>query len=232
MGSTPDLGKYNRDIKGYAKAVSEIYAGNHTGVNLDYEYAHWVQNDLNRMLIRLARYKFAAKLLQKSDVVLEVGCGTGLGSIFLSQFSKEVKGIDVKESDIKTAEILNKRPNVSFEVMDFNDETGSYDAIVALDVFEHFPLEIGMEFLTKISRRLNRTGIAIIGSPSVYSFPYQSAISQSSHVKCYDGDELKALGASVFDRCLLFSMNDEVVHMGNTKMSWYYFLIGFYPNAV
>ncbi len=44
--------------------------------------------------ILLARYKFAAKLLKKTDTVADIGCGHGLGSIFLSKFAKQVTGVN------------------------------------------------------------------------------------------------------------------------------------------
>ena len=226
-----DIGNYNKNPGEYEKIVLDIYKNYPDGVNLDSEYADWIQSNLNRFLIRLSRYKFASKMLSHRDNVLEIGCGTGLGSIFLSQFSSTVIGIDVKKSEIDTAIELNKRKNCSFEIHDFFDwDKDNFDAIVALDVIEHYSALDGEKLLQNCARKVkNENGMVIIGTPSIYSFPYQSPISQASHIKCYDADELKQLVEKYFSRVLVFGMNDELVHTGNSKMSWYYFVIGVNP---
>src|SRR5215831_11687173 len=54
------------------------------------EYAELFETNTLQVLIKLARYKFVARMLKKTDDVLEVGSGTGLGAIFLSQHVKRV----------------------------------------------------------------------------------------------------------------------------------------------
>ena len=71
--------------------------------------------------------------------------------------------------------------------------------------------------------------MAVIGTPSIYSYPYQGHLSQAGHIKCYDQKELTDLMESVFGRTVALSMNDEVVHTGHPKMSWYYFVLAFNP---
>ncbi len=67
---------------------------------------------------------------------------------------------------------------------------------------------------------------------SIHSLPYQSKYSQAAHIKCYDQHKLVALMGNYFGRTLAFSMNDELVHTGNPKLAWYYFVIGVLPHAV
>ena len=95
---------------------------------------------------------------------------------------------------------------------------------------EHFNEIDGDVLLQKCAEKVKKSnGMVIIGTPSIYSFPYQSPISQASHIKCYDLDELKQLVGKYFSRVMAFGMNDELVHTGNAKMSWYYFVIGVNP---
>jgi 2-polyprenyl-3-methyl-5-hydroxy-6-metoxy-1,4-benzoquinol methylase len=225
-----DIGSYNSDPQRYQQLVDELYSEN-PSITLPPEYASFVKNNLLRLLIRLARYKFVARLIKKGDRVLEVGCGSGLGSIFLSQHCAHVTGLDVKTTEIEEANSINRRENVEFKVGDLFEIEASqvYDVIVNLDVIEHMPVEQGHQLVAAMARRLEPTGMLIIGTPSIYSYEYQSPMSQASHVKCYDQEELLALVDNYFGRTLAFSMNDEVVHTGFSKMAWYYFVLAFMP---
>lgn len=223
-------GKYNADPEAY-KALAEKVYRDFAPIVLGPEYAQFVEKNLLQFLIRLSRYKFAAKLLGQSDDVLEVGSGTGLGSIFLSQFCARVTGIEIKSGEVAEAANILRRDNVEFVCGDFFDypKDRVHDAVVSLDVIEHLEPDVGVRFVEAMSRHVDPAGMAIIGSPSVYSYPYQSDISKASHVKCYDLPELKSLVGRFFGRTISFSMNDEVVHTGYHKLAWYYFVIGFCP---
>lgn len=228
-----DPGTYNKDQRLYAKLVRDLYARYPKGVTLSAEYAEFVDSNLLHLLIRLARYKFVARMLKKTDRVLEVGCGSGLGSTFLSQHCAHVTGIDVKVGEIEDAKGLSRRTNVEFKVVDLfkADDLGLYDAVVNLDVIEHMPPKQGRKLLEAMAKRLKPTGMLVLGSPSLYSWKYQGPFSQASHVHCYDQGELVALVDEFFGRTLPFSMNDEVVHTGHPKMAWYYFILGFMPKV-
>jgi 2-polyprenyl-3-methyl-5-hydroxy-6-metoxy-1,4-benzoquinol methylase len=198
---------------------------------LNWEYDYFVKNDMLRLLIRLARYKFIAKQISSKDCVLEVGCGSGLGSVFLGQHCKSVLGIDLNESEIQEARKINRRRNVKFETGDIFDyhPFAKFDVLVALDVIEHLPPADGKKLVNVLSSLVNDKGMVIIGTPSIYSYPHQGELSKAAHVKCYDLDELCSVVGKYFHRILRFSMNDEIVHTGHPKMAWYYFLLCFMP---
>lgn len=225
-----DIGSYNTNPERYRYLVDELYA-KYPEVSLPPEYAYFVEKDLLRLLIRLARYKFVVRLIKKTDRILEVGCGSGLGSVFLSQHCAHVTGIDVKATEVEEAMSLCRRENIEFRTCDLFDLDGSqkWDVIVALDVIEHMPIEQGQKLVANIPRHLKPEGMLVIGTPSIYSYEYQGPLSKASHVKCYDQQELVELMEEYFYRILPFSMNDEVVHTGHPKMAWYYFMLGFYP---
>ena len=135
-----DIGRYNANPELYRQLVEELYANN-PPLTLGAEYAEFITNNQLRLLIRLARYKFAARLLKPTDRVLEVGSGSGLGALFLAQHCAEVTGLEIKQSELAEARAINRRSNVRFDDTDFFDlaTSESYDAIVALDVVEHLP---------------------------------------------------------------------------------------------
>jgi 2-polyprenyl-3-methyl-5-hydroxy-6-metoxy-1,4-benzoquinol methylase len=227
-----DAGKYNQDQARYQNLVDQLYETYDGGVTLPPEYAYFMEKDLLRLMIRLARYKFLCRLMKPTDRVLEIGSGSGLGSIFMSQHCAHVTGLEVKATEIAEARAMNRRKNVEFVCGDLFDVPieQRYDMVVALDVIEHMPIEQGRKLVEAMCRRLKPTGMLVIGTPSIYSYPYQSALSQASHVKCYDQRELVELIDQFCGRTLPFSMNDELVHTGYAKMSWYYFVLGFVPH--
>ncbi len=229
MGKDPN--SYNANPEIVEEILNDIHA-NYPDTVLGPEQTYLFEHDLLRFTIRLARYKFVARILQKTDRVLEVGCGSGMGAIFMGQHAASVKGIDIRPSEIESATGLNRRDNVSFELQDVFEFEGDdqYDVVVSLDVIEHMDEEQGREFVERLARRVKPDGMLVIGSPSHWSFPHQSKISQAGHIKCYKQEELVALLGEYFDRTIPFSMNDEVVHTGHPKMAWYYFVLGLVPN--
>ena len=149
-----DIGPYNADPDRYQELVDELYA-NYPSITLPPEYASFVQDNLLRLLIRLARYKFVARLIKQSDRVLEVGCGSGLGSIFLSQHCAHVTGLEVRTTEVEEARAINRRENVEFVVGDLFElaDSQKYDVVVNLDVIEHMPLEQGRELVAGMASR-------------------------------------------------------------------------------
>lgn len=221
---------YTKDHAEYVRLVDEMYDG-HPPVTLSPEYGFLVEKDMMTLLIRLARYKFVSRQLKATDKVLEIGCGSGLGAIFMGQHCQEVLGLDVFDYEITDAERVNRRDNVSFLQQDFFDfeSPSPFDVIVLLDVIEHMAEETGRRLIKKTATHLAPDGMLIVGTPSVHSLPYQSPGSQAGHVKCYDKGELVDMIEDYYGRALAFSMNDEMVHTGYHKLAWYYFTLSFMP---
>jgi 2-polyprenyl-3-methyl-5-hydroxy-6-metoxy-1,4-benzoquinol methylase len=226
-----DTGIYNKDNKLYAILTKELYEQYPDGITLPPEYAQFAHENLLQVLIRLSRYKFVSRLMRKTDNVLEIGSGSGLGAIFIGQHCKSITGIEIKETELDEARRINTRSNVRFRKADFFKVNNKkrYNAIVALDVIEHLPYELGEKLIAKTCSHLKQDGFLVVGTPSIYSYEYQGKLSKASHVKCYDQQELVELMESYYRRVIAFSMNDEVVHTGHPKMAWYYLMLAFYP---
>ena len=181
--------------------------------------------------IKLARFKFAAKMLSPTDRVLDLGCGTGYCSYFYSRYAKWVVGVDLF-SDMSDAELKYRGQNLRFlkgDVLNLPAEISNaeFDAVVSTDVVEHFSREDGERIIATSHKLLSDRGMVIVGTPSKFSSAYRSAQSRAGHIHEYEPDELRELCGRYFKRTLMFSMNDEVVHTGFSKLAWFVFVLGF-----
>ena len=190
--------------------------------------ANW-HSDPKRLVFVLSRYKFVAKMLSGKKKVLEVGCGDGFPIRILLQEVGTVHAVDIDPLFIQ--DIVERADNdwpFTCAVHDmlaapFNEK---YDAAYSLDVLEHIAKNHEQQFLQNITDSLTKTGVLIIGMPSLESQTYASPLSKIGHVNCKTGPELKLLMKQYFDNVFMFSMNDEVVHTGYQPMAQYLFAIG------
>lgn len=176
------------------------------GSNLDIVW----REDPRMLGIRLARYKFVAKMFAGFERVLEVGAGDG----FLSKVVKhEVGRLDLTDAHPETG-IPHWNP------LDTKKDA-IYDGVYALDVLEHVSPEDEGQFLKRLKGAMKPTGVLIIGMPSRESQAHASWKSRESHVNCKTETELKSLLGEHFRNVFTFGMNDEVVHTGFGPMCHY-----------
>ncbi|MGJ0452985.1 MAG: class I SAM-dependent methyltransferase [Methylocystis sp.] len=185
----------------------------------------WAWHDDPRHLVfTLARYKFVAKMLAGSKRVLEVGCGDGFPTRLVAQAVESVVGIDFDSEFIGDANMrFSKRWPIEFRTHNIlrGPVAEIFDAAYSLDVIEHIPLDLEDVFLSNITQSLSRHGVLIIGSPSLESQNFASPQSKEGHVNCKTADELHVALGRHFENVFVFSMNDEVVHTGYSKMAHY-----------
>lgn len=192
-------------------------------------YEKQIKNNPLMVAIKFARYKFIAKLLQKEDRVLEIGCNDGVSSNFFSQYCKSVDAIDLDDKAVKEAS--DNFPHINFKCVNaltYNFEK-KYDVIIMLDFIEHFTKDDGEKLLEKYSQLLSNRGMIMVGTPSKYFEEYRAEHNKLHHLHEYYPEELEELMYKYFNRTMMFSMNDEVVHTGNLKLAWFIYSIGSYP---
>lgn len=177
----------------------------------------WMEEPV-RVLFVLARYKFVASMLRGYDRVLEVGCGDGLGSALVASNVGHLTAIDQDTMMIESAKRCQK--GIEFKC---TGEIEKADAIYSIDVIEHIPYVESRDWLNKLAFH---APLVIIGSPSKESQRYASPLSKANHVNCMTQPELKTLMKYYFRHVLMFSMSDELVHTGFSKLSHYNFAIG------
>jgi hypothetical protein len=79
--------------------------------------------------------------------------------------------------------------------------------------------------MENICRSLREDGVFIAGCPSLESQVYASEISKAGHVNCRSGRDLRNAMRGYFHNVFLFSMNDEMLHVGFPQMSHYHFVL-------
>jgi len=187
--------------------------------------------DPKRLLFVLSRYKFVAKLLSGFQQVLEVGCGDGFGSRLVRQHVGRLVVTDFDDRLIDHIRTQAAPPGLELVPILWNPsrDVGQFElqfcGVYALDVLEHIPREDEDRFLESLAGVLKPDGCLVLGSPSLESQEYASPESRAGHVNCKTAEGLKDLVKKYFKTAHCFSMNDELVHTGFSRMSHYNFVI-------
>lgn len=113
-------------------------------MNIQEAYNEWsLQYDSDRNLTRDLDRVATETILANSryQTILEIGCGTGKNTVFLSQISEQVYAIDFSVAMLKLAQEKLKSDNVSFSVADITKPWSygdrSVDLVVCNLVLEH-----------------------------------------------------------------------------------------------
>jgi 2-polyprenyl-3-methyl-5-hydroxy-6-metoxy-1,4-benzoquinol methylase len=213
--------KYAKDcyvpIKHYNNIKSNITLGANTSAIL--------LSDPKLILFTLSKYKFAGKHINKSDIVLEIGCMDGFASLLLSSFCKELIAVDFYQSHIQDAKkyICEHVENIEFKGLDFLESEFDleFDFCVSFDVLEHIDPKQSDLFIDKVFAALKHDGSAIIGVPSLNAQRYTSNVNKNSHINCKSRQSRLCELRKKFKKVYVYSMNDEVVHTGYFEMAQY-----------
>ena len=110
----------------------------------------------------------AAKLLLKPGMkVLDIGSGWGGFALYLArEHGVEVTGLTLSSEQLAYAEARAAREDrsgrVRFALRDYRDETGTYDRIVSVGMFEHVGVNHYRRYFSQIRERLNPDGVALL----------------------------------------------------------------------
>lgn len=184
--------------------------------------------DPKHLAFTLSRYKFAAKMMQNCEHIVEVGCGEGIGSlVLLAETSARITGIDFDESQIKYA-CDNVLPHSSGRAFFVHQDiiTTPYkgyeaDALLSLDVIEHVHPSEQASFFENCLACLGTSGIAVFGTPNRLASIFASPRSKEGHINLFDANRLHTTLSEYFEHVFIFSMNDEMVHTGFNKLAHY-----------
>jgi 2-polyprenyl-3-methyl-5-hydroxy-6-metoxy-1,4-benzoquinol methylase len=210
--------KLFRDSNGNVKEMLSIHQG--------YTFS---ENPFDFFII-LARYKFASKILQDKNNVLDIGCGHGFGSAFLSSVIKtKLTAVDIDEDLVKYSALSHSKSNIDFKTFNLLDYDLKYkekfDGICSMDVIEHFEYEKIDFVIDQYANLLVQGGVAVIGTPNKNSNQYASKRRKESHPFEFEYKDYKEKLSKSFSNVFIFSMTDEVVSTSFPELAWYHMAV-------
>ena len=157
-------------------------------------------------------------LVQPKGKILDVGCGPGVDSQYMSLKGFDVIGIDNAEQMLALAR--QKKSNAKFVLHDmitWNRESSSFDAILASYSLVHIPKNKIQRVLKKFNRMLKKKGILSIniheGESEEISIPEPFAPNLMTDLNIMSIAEIKHLlefnGFSIINCFLEKALNDK-----------------------
>jgi cyclopropane-fatty-acyl-phospholipid synthase len=108
----------------------------------------------------------AAKLrLSLGTSVLDIGSGWGGLALYLAEIGgAQVTGITLSQEQYRraTTRAVERRQDVTFELLDYRDVAGQFDRIVSVGMFEHVGVGFYQAFFDQCSKLLANDGIALL----------------------------------------------------------------------
>ncbi len=173
-------------------------------------------------LYHLARYKYISRLVRKDWSILEVGCGTGYGSNFLSDFCSSMNACELDKEVLDKAKSRFKKQNL---VYSYEPVKSEYDSVVCLEVIEHMTKKEGEALVEFLHGKLRNKGVAFISTPRKIDNPSENR--KKYHIHEYTYEELIETLEQKFDNVLVLSQIDELIGTQNKNTAWNYFAICF-----
>lgn len=115
-------------------------------------------------VIRVMEYRWASQFCEGMKV-MDLGCGTGSGTMILGEKAREIVGVDTSHASIEIAKKMKVPSHISFKLVvegQLPFENESFDVIVANNVIERIynPTEI----MIKVGRILKPGGILVVAT--------------------------------------------------------------------
>lgn len=114
--------------------------------------------------LSISALKDFLSLLPKPAKILDVGCGGGQDSKFLSENGCDVLGIDISAEMIKLARKYSPKSNFILTDVHELPKATEYDGIWCSRVFHHISMDKQRAFLNKLNTLLKKGGILHITS--------------------------------------------------------------------
>jgi cyclopropane-fatty-acyl-phospholipid synthase len=137
--------------------------------DMQYSCAYWREGTQSLEQAQLDKKRhIARKLLLKPGMsVLDIGCGWGGLALHLArEHGVKVTGVTLSQDQFATATRRAAEAGLSdlvtFKLLDYRLDTGTYDRIVSVGMFEHVGLRSFPEFFRHVAKALKQDGVALI----------------------------------------------------------------------
>jgi len=223
------LGRAKRNVAFHYDMPDKLY-----GFFLDYDrqyscaYFTDAGNSLEQAQLDKKRHIAAKLRLNRSDLeILDIGSGWGgLGLFLAAETDCRVRGITLSVNQyrysLNRAKAAGLDDKCSFSMLDYRQETGPYDRIVSVGMFEHVGKKNYGEFFTQIKRLLAVDGVAVIHSIGRYGPPRPINSFIRKHI--FPGADLPTLSeiTEAVDASGLFTTDIEILrlHYAETLKRW------------
>ncbi|MDX2222512.1 MAG: cyclopropane-fatty-acyl-phospholipid synthase family protein [Rhodospirillaceae bacterium] len=134
-----------------------------------YSCAYFAMPDMTLEQAQAAKKAhIAAKLLLTPGLrVLDIGSGWGgLGLTLARDFGADVTGVTLSDNQHRVSNARAAEAGVAdrcrFMLRDYRNETGRYDRIVSVGMYEHVGLRNARDFFAQVARLLTDDGVAMI----------------------------------------------------------------------
>lgn len=139
------------------------------GERMDINYYDMNYNNFNiYQKSHYKRYEMARTQVKKDFIVGDMACGSGYGSIMLSEIASEVYGVDIDKTTID--EITKRYQNEKKVTFSTNnlldiDYKNKFDLIVSFETVEHFDESDIEKLMFNFHRSLKSGGYIIFSTP-------------------------------------------------------------------
>lgn len=152
----------------------------------------------------VGRYEFAKQLVERSQTVLDIACGTGYGTSILADACRLCVGVDIDIDSVSYARERYGRSNVVFIVGDIVTIPlrWKFDVVVCFETIEH--VSDPVKAMCEIKELIDEGGMLIISSPNRYvTSPGRGSTDQPCnpfHTKEFSRSELNGLLSTYFSQ--------------------------------
>ncbi len=197
--------------------------------NRQYSCAYFTNGDDDLAAAQVAKERhLAAKLLlEPGQKVLDIGSGWGGLAFYLAQQADvEVTGLTLSQSQLdysrQQAKKLGLEKRVNFQLRDYREQTGHFDRIVSVGMFEHVGVTQYEKFFATVDNLLTDDGICVLHSIGRMAGP--ASTSEWIRKYIFPGGYSPALSETmaVIEKSGLWAADIEILrlHYAKTLQAW------------